>query len=90
METKVYPYEECEKCDKREKISNNLSACPSMKIRCVKQLEEHDKQIRDKAIDSFVNECVRFEDLTFNKAQIERIKRVAEQLKGEYIWGYLE
>lgn len=32
-------------------------------------------------IDEFVKECVEFEDLTFNKEHIQRIKMIAEQLK---------
>lgn len=32
-------------------------------------------------IDIFVDKCVEFEDITFNREQIERIKLIAEQLK---------
>ena len=39
------------------------------------------KKGRADAIDEFVNECVKFEDLTFNKEHIQIIKMIAEQLK---------
>ena len=39
------------------------------------------KRQRADAIDEFVNECVKFEDLTFDREHIRRIKLIAEQLK---------
>ena len=39
------------------------------------------KKGRADVINEFVNECVKFEDLTFNKEHIQIIKMIAEQLK---------
>ena len=43
--------------------------------------EAIEKQIREKAIDDFVNECICYEHLTFEQEHIERIQEIAEQLK---------
>ena len=38
-------------------------------------------EARSDAIDEFVKECCEYEDLTFDKYAIQRIKSIAEQLK---------
>ena len=48
--------------------------------RKIKAQPFYDKGWTD-AIDEFVKECVKFEDLTFDKGHIHRIKMIAEQLK---------
>lgn len=45
------------------------------------ELKEHDTMIYNKAIDHFVNECIRYEHLTFEQEHIERIQEIAKQLK---------
>lgn len=44
-------------------------------------LANHNKRLRKEIIDEFINECCKYEDLTFDKEHIKRIKIIAEQLK---------
>ena len=48
---------------------------------CIPVPNEIVAEIRADAIDEFVNECIEYEDLTFENEHIERIKKIAEQLK---------
>lgn len=74
-----------------EKELNKLGECEYNKGRADKYqeiiseymllTEEQVKEIRADVIEEFVNECVKFEDLTFDREHIRRVKMIAEQLK---------
>ena len=69
----------CSFKDSKEIYTNGAELIPVFRVE--HGLEHYAKEIRAKAIDDFVNECICYEHLTFEQEHIERIQAIAQQLK---------
>ena len=78
-ESYVVPREWIDEHDEQIRVGERERQCD--KCDYFISVEEAYQQSRIDAIDEFVKECVKFEDLTFDEGHIHRIKMIAEQLK---------